>query len=73
MIIIERIEDEIAVLEISKCNGEIEHRNLPVAWLPYGVREGDVLRKTEHGYSVDREATKVRRAEVLAKLRALSE
>ncbi len=71
-IIIDRIEEEIAVLEESDPTGEVRERRIPMIWLPEDVREGDVLVRTGSGYAVDEKETEKRRAEaaaVLAKLK----
>ena len=61
MLIIDRIEDGVAVIE----NGE-ERLEIPAEALPNGAVAGDVLTKTEDGYTVDRETTDLRRGRMNA-------
>ena len=57
MTVVDRIEGGFAV-----CETDIGQRLLPLAELPGGVREGDVLAETEAGgWFVDRLATQSRR------------
>ncbi|MBR5370656.1 MAG: DUF3006 domain-containing protein [Oscillospiraceae bacterium] len=66
MLIIDRIEQETAAAET-----ETGMRNIPLAALPVGVREGDVLRETNAGYIIDRALTEQRRTAAAEKLRRL--
>lgn len=66
MIIIDRFEEEIAVLETDSGMLEIK-REL----LPENAAEGDVLAETDGAYIVDAEATQARRAAVREKYRRL--
>ena len=70
-IIIDRIEEDIAVLEESLPTGEVSERRVPMAWLPEDAREGDVLVRTDHGFAVDERETAKRRAEAAAVLRKI--
>ena len=70
-VIIDRIEEEIAVLEESLPTGEVSERRIPMAWLPENAREGDVLVRTGEGYAVDEKTTAKRRAEAAALLAEL--
>ncbi len=70
-IIIDRIEEDIAVLEECLPTGEVSERRVPMAWLPEDAREGDVLVRTEHGFAVDERETAKRRAEAAAVLRKI--
>ena len=70
-IIIDRIEEDIAVLEESLPTGEVSERRVPMAWLPEDAREGDVLRRTAEGFAIDARETARRRAEAAAVLRKL--
>lgn len=56
MIIIDRIEEDIAVVYF----GDIR-RDIPVAQLPDGVHEGSILKETASGYELDLYAEKERR------------
>lgn len=58
---VDRIEEDIAVLEETYETGEVFLRNLPLTWLPEAVQEGDVLRKTKDGYIIDEAETLKRR------------
>ena len=60
MIIIDRIEGEIAIVEY-----EDKFYNIPWAWLPAGTKEGDMLSLT---LEVDKEATAKRREEMKRKV-----
>lgn len=62
MIIIDRFEGEIAVLETDSGMIGIS-RNL----LPENAAEGDVLTETDGAYTVDSEATQARRAAIREK------
>ena len=70
-IIIDRIEEDIAVLEESLPTGEVSERRVPMAWLPEDAREGDVLVRTGSGFAVDEKETAKRRAEAAAVLNKL--
>ena len=70
-IIIDRIEEDIAVLEESLPTGEVSERRIPMAWLPEDVREGDVLVRTGSGFAVDEKETEKRRAEAAAVLQKI--
>lgn len=60
MIIIDRLEGEIAIVEY-----EDKLYNIPWAWLPARAKEGDVLSLT---LEVDKEATAKRREEMKRKV-----
>ena len=64
MIIIDRIEEGIAVCE----DGE-ERFALPVSELPE-AKEGDVLVRGENGWQVDEAETERRREQMIARMRA---
>ena len=70
-IIIDRIEEDIAVLEESLPTSEVSERRIPMAWLPEDVREGDVLVRTGSGFAVDEKETEKRRAEAAAVLQKI--
>lgn len=59
MIIIDRIDDGIAVLETD--NGM---QTIPAEQLPEQARDGDVLQQTETGYEIDAAATEARRQKI---------
>lgn len=65
-IIIDRIEDGTAVLEIG-----LKRLEIPAASLPDGAREGSVLEKTADGLRLLPEETKKRREEMAARTNAL--
>jgi hypothetical protein len=65
MIIIDRFEGDIAVVEY-----EGKNYNIPRAWLPVGAKEGDVVVVT---LVVDEEATARRRMEMERKVEDLFE
>lgn len=71
--IVDHIEEELAVIEETAETGEVTMRKLPLDWLPADVAEGDVLRKTEDGYVVDRSKTAKRRQSASALLQSLTE
>lgn len=66
MIIVDRIEEGIAVVFFDE-----EKRNIPVSDLPEGVHEGSVLRETEQGLVPDPEAEVQRRRKISDKMRRL--
>lgn len=61
MILVERIEDGIAVLEITDSIDAVTHRSMPVQALGLTVHAGDVLYQTDSGWQIDRAATEARR------------
>ncbi|MDD5948060.1 MAG: DUF3006 domain-containing protein [Oscillospiraceae bacterium] len=61
MILVERVEDGIAVLEITDRTNGMTHRSMPVQALGLAVHAGDVLYQTESGWQVDTAATEARR------------
>lgn len=63
MIIIDRMDDGIAVLETD--NGM---QMIPAEQLPEQARDGDVLQKTETGYEIDTAATEERRQKIRNRL-----
>lgn len=72
MLIIDRIEEDQAVLECSNpATGEVFTQNLPLSWILDDVHEGDVLCKTHMGYVVDRAETEKRRRAIMEQLRHL--
>ena len=71
--IIDRIEDDYAVLELLHENGEVMYKNIPLLWLPEQASEGDVIVKADGRYAIDSKATQKRRAAAAAKLRAAQE
>ena len=67
MIIVERIEGEIAVLELDDgSKAEIALKALPI-----GVHEGSVLQRTSDGYALDIETEEKRRATLAARTKRL--
>ena len=58
---VDRIEEDIAVLEEIYETGETFMRNIPLTWLPDDLQEGDILRKTKDGYVIDKTETAKRR------------
>ena len=71
--IIDRIEEDLAVIEETDETGEISMRKLPIDWLPADAAEGDVLRKTHAGHVTDRTETERRRQAAAALLQSLTE
>lgn len=68
MIILDRLEETLAVLETD--DGMV---NVPRELLPADVREGDVLRQTADGtYITDAAATQARREKLLARTRRMT-
>ncbi len=65
MIIIDRFEGEIVVVEY-----EEKFYNIPRAWLPVGAQEGDVVGVT---IAVDKEATARRREDIERQVKNLFE
>lgn len=66
MIIVDRIEEGIAVAYDSGVKMDI-----PLSGLPDGVHEGSVLRRTESGWELDPAAESERRARIAEKMRRL--
>jgi hypothetical protein len=67
MLIVERFEDNIAILEDSDTGKHVE---VDKSRLP-GAKESDVVIKRDGFYVVDSEATEERRARIIGKLRKL--
>ncbi len=61
MILVERIEDGVAVLEITDSTGAVTYHSISLPMLGVAVRAGDVLHQTENGWQVDASATDMRR------------
>ncbi len=66
MIVIDRFEGDIAVLETDSGMVDVQ-RNI----LPEKASEGDVIAEVNGAYIIDNEATEARRAAVRAKYRRL--
>lgn len=60
MLIIERLEENIAVIENDGKRFEVSRDKLPKK-----VREGDILKESDGSYEIDREKTESRRKEIL--------
>ena len=73
MMIVDRIENEFAVIEIIKESGEISQREVPLVWLPEDLAEGDVIRKVAGIYEIDQAETEKRRRMVADLLRPMDE
>lgn len=65
MMVVDRIEGDIAVMELE----DGSHEDIPLDELPDGVREGSVIIRTERGYELDpaAEAERRRRAAELTR------
>ena len=61
MLIVDRIEENIAVCENEK--GDMQ--SISLSQLPAGVKEGDCLVRKEDGYLIDRQLTQRLRQEIL--------
>lgn len=66
MIIIDRFEGDLAVLETD--SGMIQAAR---SLLPENAQEGDILTQTADGYAVDAEATQARREKLLARMKRI--
>lgn len=66
--IIDRIEDNIAVLEQQDTKGFI---NISTKHLPQGIKEGMVLSLINNIYTIDIKATEKREKEILEKFKRL--
>ncbi|MBQ5334532.1 MAG: DUF3006 domain-containing protein [Oscillospiraceae bacterium] len=73
LMIVDRIEDDIAVIEETGAPGEITMKKLPLLWLPEDVSEGDVIRRTADGWVIDKEETAKRRLAAAAEIGALTD
>lgn len=68
MIIIDRLEGSLAVLETD--SGMIQ---IARSQLPEQAKEGDLLCRTESGYTIDAAATQARREKLLARTKKQKE
>ncbi len=66
MLIVDRLEDDVAVIETDTVS-----LTLPRSSLPSDVREGDILAETVQGYVVLEEETHRRREELVARTRRI--
>ncbi len=66
MIIVDRIEEDIAVVYFGN-----EKLNIPISELPEDIHEGSVLKKTPDGLITDPEAEHERRRQLAAKANKL--
>ncbi len=66
MLIVDRIEDNIVIVE----NDE-QMETLDINLFDYPVKEGDVIVKSDEFYAKDEEATALRRKEILEKMKKL--
>ena len=66
--IIDRIEDNIAVLEQQDTK---EFINISTKYLPQGIKEGMVLSLINNIYTIDIKATEKRKKEILEKFKRL--
>lgn len=66
MTTIDRFESGFAVVETD--DGFLQ---IPADAMPAGASEGDVIRQTETGWEIDREATECRRTRLLERRRRL--
>ena len=73
MMIVDRIDNEYALVEIIKDSGEISQREIPLVWLPEEITEGDVIRKVAGIYEIDQAETEKRRKMVETLLRPMDE
>ena len=73
MIVVERIEENFAVLEITETEGRRQRKTVLLTELPDGVSEGDVLAETVEGFVVDTAQTRQRRLEAIRRLRHLKQ
>lgn len=72
MLIIDRIEEDTAVVECSNpATGEVIMQNIPRTWILGDIQEGDVLCKTPDGYAIDETETRKRRAQAAERLHQL--
>ena len=63
MWVLDRLEEQLAVLEDDTCTLQTVARSL----LPPDVREGDVLKQTADGWQINAAETAQRRARILAR------
>ncbi|MBD9061124.1 MAG: DUF3006 domain-containing protein [Ruminococcaceae bacterium] len=66
MIIVDRIEEDIAVVYFGD-----EKVNIPISELPEGIHEGTVLKRTPDGLTPDPEAEEARRRQIADKVHRL--
>lgn len=60
MLIIERFEENTAVIEEDEKHFELDRK-----LLPENAREGDVLVRTDEGFIIDQQQTKQRREKII--------
>lgn len=72
-VIVDRFEEDFAVLELYQESGEVLYKNIPASWLPEDAEEGDVLVKVGGKYAIDTKETEKRRAAAAEKLREMQE
>lgn len=66
MIVVDRIEEDIAVVYFGD-----ERRDIPLTDLPGGVREGSILRECPGGFELDEQAEQERRKQIADKMSRL--
>ena len=66
MIIVDRIEEDIAVVYFGE-----EKVNIPISEHPEGIHEGTVLKRTPDGLTPDPEAEEARRRQIADKVHRL--
>lgn len=67
MLIIDRFEENFAIIEVDGNKTE----NIPKNLLPVTAREGDVIYKDGESYKIDGVETQKRREAIIAKMRKL--
>lgn len=72
MLILDRFEENLAVIEKTDENGEITYLNIDRSIISSEVREGEVLYLREGIYYTDAFATERRRKEILERLKAVT-
>jgi hypothetical protein len=67
MVIVERIEADKVIIEISTASGYRNQMTIARSEFEGEIKEGDVLRLDYGHYSTDENATKIRRADIAEK------
>ncbi len=61
MYIVDRLEESLAVIEVTEDNDRTHYATVPCSELPTNVQEGDLLTYEENVWAVDVQATMARR------------
>lgn len=71
MILVDRLEDQTVILEISEDEQPVRHMTVAAAELGISVAEGDILVQTAEGWQVDQTATNHRKRQLFRRFRRM--